>query len=179
MKAQFIQFVPNMLSTLRLVLACLFPFCPEGLWIWLILSSGFSDFLDGWVARRRHVESWQGGLIDAVADKAFMLIALITLICAGKFSPWWLPAVLARDLIVAITAAYALYCRSWQSFQQMEAKWSGKLATAGQFLMLVIVALFPELTGAIILFTVLLSIIAACHYGLLFIQALRHRAENK
>jgi cardiolipin synthase (CMP-forming) len=172
---RYLAIIPNILSTLRLCLACLFPFCPEELWIWLILGSGASDFLDGWCARRWKVASWQGGLLDAIADKMFMLVVLITFAMTGKFLIWWIPAVIARDLTVGIAAGYAALIRAWSSFHDMGARWSGKVATAGQFLLLITVVLFPEAITVALLITVFCSAIAACDYGLLFYQALRQR----
>lgn len=172
---RYLALIPNILSALRLVLACLFPFCPEELWLWLILGSGATDFLDGWCARRWKVSSWQGGLLDAVADKMFMLAALTTFAMAGKFPIWWIPAVIARDLTVGIAAGYAAAIRSWDSFREMGARWSGKLATAGQFTLLLTVVLFPGVIAAALFVTVLCSAIAAADYGLLFYQALRRR----
>jgi len=160
--------IPNILSTLRLGFACVFPFSPPQFWIWLILGSGCSDFFDGWLARRWQVTSWQGGLIDAVADKMFILSALGTLAYAGSFSLWWIPAVIARDLTVAIIAAYAASIHSWESFQKMEARLSGKLATAGQFLLLLVAVLFSELTVVVLFLTIVCSVAAACDYGRVF-----------
>jgi len=170
MNRQLQSIIPNLLSLSRLGFACVFPFSPQYLWIWLILGSGCSDVLDGWLARRWKVTSWQGGLIDAVADKMFILSALGTLSSIGSFSLWWIPAVIARDLTVAVIAAYAAAIHSWKSFKTMEARLSGKLATAGQFLFLFVVVLFPEMTVAVLFFTIVCSIIAACDYGRVFYQ---------
>ncbi|MBU1986686.1 MAG: CDP-alcohol phosphatidyltransferase family protein [Proteobacteria bacterium] len=177
---QYLALIPNILSTLRLGLACLFPFCPEELWVWLILGSGASDFLDGWCARRWKVSSWQGGLLDAVADKMFMFAALTTVAMTGKFPIWWILAVIARDLTVGIAAAYAATIQSWASFREMGARWSGKLATAGQFLLLLTVVLFPGMAPVALFISVSCSVFAAGDYGLLFYQALhrQHRDKN-
>ena len=176
---QYIRFVPNILSTVRLVLACLFPFAPEQLWVWLIIGSGGSDVLDGWIARRWQVQSRAGAILDGVADKLFILIALLTVAGAGKFSLGWLPLLLARDLLVAFTAAYAASIRSWESFNEMDVRWSGKLATAGQFLLLLVAVLVPAGIRFALLLAILLSVIAAADYGRLFILELRRRAEEK
>jgi len=176
---QYIRFVPNILSTVRLILACLFPFVPEQLWIWLIIGSGGSDVLDGWIARRWQVQSRAGAILDGVADKLFILIALLTVAGSGKFSLWWLPPLLARDLLVAFTASYAAWIRSWESFNEMDVRWSGKLATAGQFLLLLVAVLFPAGTRFALLLAILFSVIAAADYGRLFILELRRRAEEK
>lgn len=175
----YLALIPNILSTLRLGLALIFPFCAEELWIWIILGSGASDVLDGWCARRWKVASWQGGLLDAIADKMFMLVVLITFVMAGNFSIWWLPAVIARDLTVAIAAAYALMIRSWASFRDMEARFSGKLATAGQFILLITVVLYPGIIPLALFVTVSCSSFAAGDYGLLFYQALRRQHTEK
>lgn len=179
MTKNVIRYIPNALSTGRILLACAFPFAPEWLWLWIVLGSGFSDFLDGWVARRWQVQSWQGGLLDGVADKLFILCALTTFIAAGKFSVWWLPALLARDLLVAFTAIYAVAIQSWESFKKMDARWSGKVATVGQFLLFLIVLIFPDKIWPALCGASLLSVGAACDYGWLFLLELRHRAEEK
>ena len=176
---RYIRFVPNILSTIRLVLACLFPFAPEQLWVWLIIGSGGSDVLDGWIARRWQVQSRAGAILDGVADKLFILIALLTVAGASKFSLWWLPLLLARDLLVAFTAAYAASIRSWESFNEMDVRWSGKLATAGQFLLLLVAVLFPAGIRFALWLAILFSVIAAADYGRLFLLELRRRAEEK
>ncbi|KAF0187788.1 MAG: phosphatidylglycerophosphate [Desulfobulbaceae bacterium] len=172
---RFLALIPNILSALRLALACIFPFAPQEMWVWLILGSGTSDFLDGWCARRWKVTSWQGGLIDAVADKMFMLSALFTFAMADKFTVWWILAVISRDLTVAVAAGYTAAIGSWHSFRDMGARWSGKLATAGQFLLLLTVAVLPVGIPVILVLTVLCSAYAAGDYGLLFYQALKRR----
>ncbi len=175
MTRRHLALIPNALSWLRLALALLFPFCPEAFWVWMILGSAASDFLDGWCARRLKVASWKGGLLDAVADKSFMLIALATFAMNGRWTVWWIPAILARDLTVAVAAAYTALIRSWVSFHSMGARWSGKLATAGQFFFLVTAAIVPSMIPMALWITVPCSIFAAGDYGLLFYQALRQR----
>ena len=172
------RFVPNILSSLRLFLAFVFPFAPEQTWIWLVICSGCTDFLDGWIARRWQVASWQGGLLDAVADKAFVLSVLVSMAYVGKFSFWVVPVILARDLMVAFAAAYASILRLWDSFQKMDARWSGKIATAGQFLLFVVVLLFPAYTNGVLVVAVLFSAAAAFDYGWLFVKALLKRAKE-
>lgn len=172
--------LPSVLSTLRLLLALAFPFCPERLWVWFILAAGISDIVDGWLARRWKVESWQGGLLDAVADKVFVLTVLIVFATAGKFDPFWIPLVLSRDLLVLLTALYAAVSRSWGSFKKMEARFSGKLATGGQFALFAIAVLLPEQTRYALLIAAFCSIVAAVDYGRLFAQALTGQStENR
>jgi phosphatidylglycerophosphate synthase len=176
---RFLDSLPNLLSAFRLLLAALFPFCREQIWIWLVLAAGASDFLDGWIARRWHLESWQGGLLDAVADKLFVLSVLVTFVLSAKFSPWWLPGLLARDLTVALIALYAFCRREWASFQKMAASISGKLATAGQFLFFATVVLAPAYSNSVFVVAVLFAFLAAFDYGRRFVVALRQRAAER
>ncbi|PLX47985.1 MAG: hypothetical protein C0613_12600 [Desulfobulbaceae bacterium] len=173
------RFVPNILSTLRLLLAIAFPFVAPVWWIWLVVVSGCTDFLDGWIARRWQVASWQGGLLDAVADKTFVLVVLLSMAAAGKFSFWFIPLILARDLTVAFAAAYAALLRLWHAFRDMDARWSGKLATAGQFLLFTVVLLMPQQTAMALGLVVAASGVAALDYGRLFVKALQERARQR
>lgn len=172
MKNQILYIIPNSLSFSRLCLGLFFPFVPEHAWIWLVICGGASDALDGWIAKRWNLTSWQGGLLDATADKVFVLSALLTFMLAGKFSIIWIPFIVARDLSVTIIAGYTAMKRAWNSFRIMDARWSGKIATIGQFLFLLVVILLPKLTEPALYFTVAVSFIAAADYIREFIKAL-------
>jgi cardiolipin synthase (CMP-forming) len=170
-----IRHVPNLLSLFRLVLALLLPFSPERYWFWIVVGGGGSDFLDGWIARKWKVESWQGGLIDAVADKIFVLSALLTFVAAGIFSLWWVPGIVLRDLTVTLIAAYAAWNSAWTSFRNMDARVSGKAATGGQFLLLLLASLGWADILYVLFLTILLSLLASVDYGRQFIAALHDR----
>lgn len=170
---KIIRPLPNILSTFRLLVAFWFPFCQQQEWLWLVLAGGASDFLDGWIARRWKVESWQGGLIDAIADKMFVLSVLVTYAMAGIFSGWWIPAVIARDLTVTAIALYVMYRRSWASFREMDVSRSGKLATTCQFTLFLVVLLAPSFLQYVLIFTSLVSVLAALDYGKQFMRALQ------
>ena len=175
---QYIQFVPNILSAFRLILAFLFPFAPEYAWTWLIIGGGGSDALDGWLARRWHAQSRTGAILDAVADKIFVLSALLTFAVAEKFPLFLMPPLLARDLLVAGTAIYAVSIGAWESFNRMDVRWPGKLATAGLFILLLTSVLCEQKISLALWPAILFSIFAACDYGRLFILELRRRAAT-
>jgi phosphatidylglycerophosphate synthase len=171
---------PSILSSFRLLAALAFPFCPSNLWAWLIIGAGLSDIFDGWLARKWHVESWQGGLIDAIADKFFVLTVLIVFVTDGKFSPFWIPVVISRDILVLCTATYIAALRVWGSFTKMSARISGKLTTGGQFILFLTVIFAPDKTSAALFFASFCSLLAAYDYGRLFIQALtEHSLKNR
>lgn len=94
---------PNVLSMLRLVLVPIF--------IWLILTyqdnwallvltlSGLSDYFDGKIARHYNQVSRVGQLLDPLADRLYILSALLGL-AWREILPWWLVAVLVGREVV-------------------------------------------------------------------------------
>lgn len=171
--------IPSILSSFRLLAALAFPFCGEASWLWLIVVAAISDVLDGWLARRWQAVSWQGGLIDAVSDKLFVLSVLVVYAANGKLAPLWIPAVISRDLLVLSTAIYIVAARLWRTFQEMPARVLGKLATGGQFVLFLVVAAVPDMTIYGLLLASLCSAMAAIDYGLLFCRALTGRSRGR
>ena len=129
----WIRPVPNILSVLRIAAAGYLPFAPSSWRLGLVLFAGISDWLDGFIARRFHATSPSGALLDGIADKAFVLAAVITFVGAANIPLWQGLVVMARDLTVAAIAAYAVFKRAWAAFGHMEARWAGKLTTAFAF----------------------------------------------
>ncbi len=171
--------IPSALSAARLLISLAFPFFPQNFWVWLIVGAGVSDVADGWLARRWKVESWQGGLLDAVSDKVFVFVVLCVLAAAGKFSPLWIPIVLSRDIVVAVTSLYVLSCGTWQSYKKLGVRASGKLATGGQFALFLVVLLYPEGKSLALLFSSACSVWAAFEYGRLFYQVVCQQLGEK
>lgn len=86
--------LPNVLSGLRLLGVPLF--------LWLVLGpeadawalavlvvSGATDFLDGWLARRWNQTTRVGQLLDPVADRLYILAVVVGL-GLREVIPWWL-----------------------------------------------------------------------------------------
>lgn len=161
-----------MLSGSRLLISLIFPFSAEWLRLWLVVAAGASDLADGWLARKWHSMSWLGGLIDAIADKVFVLTVLIVFVAGNRFSPIWLPIVLSRDLTVFLTTCYIAVCGRWEALRRMKARAMGKLATGGQFLLFVTVLLWPEMSVYGLVIASLCSGCAAMDYGRLFLREL-------
>ena len=100
--------VPNALSALRLLGVPVFLWLilgPEadGAAVLLLMVSGFTDYLDGMIARRWHQISRLGQLLDPLADRLYILATLLGLGLRG-IVPWWLVGLLVgRDLLLAAT----------------------------------------------------------------------------
>jgi CDP-diacylglycerol--glycerol-3-phosphate 3-phosphatidyltransferase len=63
-------------------------------------AAGVSDQIDGWLARRWHVESEFGKYADPLADRLMIDAAVIMLVIAGRL-PWpALAVIVARDALL-------------------------------------------------------------------------------
>lgn len=123
--------VPNVLSILRLSLLPLFLWLvlgPEadGWAVALLMVMGISDYLDGYIARRWNQYSAVGEILDPVADRLYMLCAVIGL-GAREIIPLWLALLLpARDLFLWTLVPF-LRSRGYNS---LPVHFLGKAATA-------------------------------------------------
>ena len=66
----------------------------------LYAVTGATDFLDGWVARRRNLVTVIGKFLDPLADKLIVMAALVMLVHLGRVAAWVCIVVLAREFIV-------------------------------------------------------------------------------
>lgn len=123
--------VPNLLSILRLCLLPLFLWLvlgPEedGWAVVLLMAMGISDYLDGYIARRWNQSSSLGEILDPVADRLYMLCAVIGL-GVREIIPLWLAVLLpARDLFLWTLVPF-LRSRGYNS---LPVHFLGKAATA-------------------------------------------------
>jgi cardiolipin synthase len=99
--------LPNALSALRLVGVPFF--------LWLVLTghdaaavivlmvSGFTDWLDGKIARKWNQMSHVGQLLDPAADRLYILATLIGLTARGVVPLWFTVVLVGRDVLLAPT----------------------------------------------------------------------------
>ncbi len=97
--------LPNVISASRLLGVPLFLWLvlgpEEDLWALVVLMvSGVSDFLDGWLARKLNQTSELGRLLDPVADRLYILAVVLGL-ALREVIPWWMAVSLPlRDLLL-------------------------------------------------------------------------------
>lgn len=97
--------IPNLVSLLRLALVPVFAVLivvGEDVWALAVLAfSGFTDWLDGVLARRLHQVTRLGQMLDPAADRLFIFVTLVGLTWRDVI-PWWLLVVIvARDVMLA------------------------------------------------------------------------------
>lgn len=122
--------IPNIISFARLATV------PFFLWLWFAGSrevavvvyaiGAFTDFLDGFIARRTNSVSELGKLLDPLADRVFIVALAIALVGGGTL-PWGLAvAIIGRDVV--ILSLYPLVQR--RGVPKIAVNFAGKSATA-------------------------------------------------
>lgn len=140
--------LPNLLSFLRLALVPVFLVLlveGEDIWALVVLAiSGFTDFLDGFLARRLNQVTRLGQLLDPAADRLYILAALLGLAWRDLI-PWWLVAVIiSRDVMLLVIGIFLARI----GHGAFPVNWVGKCATASLFLglpLLMLAAALPDL----------------------------------
>jgi cardiolipin synthase len=138
--------VPNILSFLRLALVPVFLVLlveGEDLAALAVLAlSGFTDFLDGYLARRLNQVSKLGQLLDPAADRLYILAALLGLGWRDLIPLWLVVVIIARDVMLIALAAWLAKI----GHGAFPVNWVGKWATACLFVglpLLMLAAAFP------------------------------------
>ncbi len=163
--------IPNALSSSRILLAFAFPFLPVALRLPAIIWSLLSEFFDGHLARRWKVESKLGQALDPIADKFFVLSTVGVLIYEGKLSWFHFGLVAMRDIIVSIGTISVMLESRADALASLKPKFSGKVATAFQFLLLVTLFARPEISWPLLVATAIVS----CFSGLDYLYDVLHR----
>jgi len=103
----------------------------------VFLIAALSDWLDGYIARRRRQTTVMGAFVDPLADKLLVTAALVSLVALDDLSAWVAMVVIARELAVTglrmVAAAKGVVISA--------SKW-GKVKTLSQ--MVAIAALMVE-----------------------------------
>lgn len=100
--------LPNVLTMLRMALI--------GVFIWLFVTgnrylalavflfAGATDFLDGYIARKRHIVTSFGKLMDPLADKLMLITALACLTAEGLVPLWVILVTVGKELFMIVGA---------------------------------------------------------------------------
>ena len=102
----------NLITVLRTLFSIGLLFCPvpSTAFYALYLSAGFTDMIDGTVARITHTESEFGAKLDTVADFVFVAVCLAKLLPILHLPTWqyaWIAGIAAVKAINAISGYVA------------------------------------------------------------------------
>ncbi|MDD9993517.1 MAG: CDP-diacylglycerol--glycerol-3-phosphate 3-phosphatidyltransferase [Rhodospirillales bacterium] len=144
---------PNAVTGLRILMVpvlvgSFFIAGASGLWLGFAVfaAAAFSDFLDGWLARRLDQHSLLGRILDPIADKLLVAAALVMLATDGRAPVIAVVAILLREFLIsglreALAGKVALPV-------QPLAKWKTAAQMSAIALLLLTPAIAPWLTEA-------------------------------
>lgn len=123
--------IPNAVSIARLlgvpVFLWLVLVTEQDWWALAVLAlAGFTDYLDGYLARRLHQSTRVGQILDPVADRLYILAVVIGL-AIRDIIPWWLAVALPMRDVLLIALVPALRTRGYSA---LPVHFLGKAATA-------------------------------------------------
>ena len=186
MKFSQIFTAPNQLTLLRMIFV---PFIVihlvEGRYLWALavfMAAGFSDGLDGLLARRLHQQTLLGEYLDPIADK-FLLSTMFLVLSILHKIPWkFTVLVFSRDISILAASAVLFAIAGLRNFRPSI---FGKANTFSQIAAVFFVLLFQvdSLGWIWIARTVFLratfffTIASALHYVILVQQRLRENQQ--
>ena len=99
--------IPNILTMLRIaaipIMAGLLlsPSRDAGFWAAAVFSmASFTDWLDGYLARRMGIVTVFGKFLDPIADKLIVMAAMIMVLPFGRIPAWMVLVILGREIII-------------------------------------------------------------------------------
>lgn len=153
------------LSLSRLLLAVLFVYASDDATrAGLALTSGFTDVLDGWIARRWGLTTPLGAILDPACDRAFVVTAVLTLTIEGRLTVLAAALLLLRDALAVLAWLATRAIPSWRGLN-FQARLPGKLVTLVQFLTLLAALLWPASVRVLVALTAGLAVAAVVDYA--------------
>ena len=100
---------PNVISIQRITGSVSLLFCDVTGWpFWVLyVSCGFSDMVDGWLARIIHAETKAGAILDSVADLSFVICCTIRLLPSLSIPSWlwiWAGIIIVVKIVSQLSA---------------------------------------------------------------------------
>ena len=167
--------LPNKLTMLRVILVPFFMFFAAGSHIGtadynavfhlvagvIFAVASFTDFLDGYIARKNHLVTDFGKFMDPLADKCLVTAAMLWFVEIGQMPAWALLVVIIREFGVS-----GLRMVAADKGRVIAAGWSGKVKTASTMVCIVLMFLpIPaELNLACVAVIVLTTIYSGVEY---------------
>ena len=127
--------------------------------------ASFTDFLDGYLARRDNLVTNFGKFMDPLADKLLVCAALICLIQTGQLPAWVVIIIISREFIIS---GFRLIASD--NGVVIAASYWGKFKTVSQMLMVIVMILnIPhiafEILGTVLMWlAVVLTIVSLLDY---------------
>lgn len=171
--------IPNALTAVRLLLA--FP-CAWSIYsgeytaaIVIFIVAFLTDFLDGTIARRCNQSTEFGRMLDPIADKTFVILAVLTIFLRGLVPVWFLGIIIARDVLILLGGLYAM--RRIRVVIPSNNYGRAAVVTIGLSLMVALFELTEILPYAMAL-AVLMSLLSLAVYAVGMVRRLKNSSKN-
>lgn len=166
------KYIPNILTVIRLIIipifiSVFFSSIPNknNIALALFLFANFTDFLDGYIARKYNLITDLGKVLDPLADK-LLLMGVLYCLYSTNILPF------AFLLLVIISETFMIFYGSYLYFKNekviIPSNIFGKLATLIFFITIVLIFIFPQ-SGMImylVFISIVLKVVALVNYGL-------------
>lgn len=170
--------IPNALSLLRLLMIPCFVrmyLVREDMLgtALILLLSGLTDTLDGFIARRFDMISNLGKALDPVADKLTQIAMTACLV--WRFPHMWLVlgALCVKELFVLVSSLMAIH----RIENVLPSDWHGKMTTTALYAAMIAHLIFPEMPGqlsdGLICICTAMILLSGVLYGIRNIRAIR------
>lgn len=110
----------------------------------LFCVASFTDFLDGYVARKYNQVTDFGKFVDPLADKLLVTSALVLFVGQGALAGWMVCVIIARELIITSLRVVAA-----NKGRVLAATWTGKVKTCVQIGGIIVIYLYYIFIGAV------------------------------
>ena len=136
----------------------------------LFAVASFTDFLDGYLARKNHLVTDFGKFMDPLADKLLVCSALICLIALDRIPAWIVIVIISREFIISGFRLIAA-----DNGVVIAASYWGKFKTASQMVTVILLVLNIQNT----VFTVLGTVFIYISLVLTVVSLIDYIAKNK
>lgn len=173
--------IPNILSFFRI---CLIPLIiwlyfveEKSIWAgYVLILSGVTDIVDGFIARQFHMISNLGKVLDPVADKLTQAAMLICLIIRFPLMIFPLLLMLAKEVYMGVSGLLVIQ----KTGIVLGAEWHGKAVTFLLYAMIIFHVFYAEITNAVsIMFITACTVMIAVSFILYGIRNTKALKQEK
>lgn len=165
--------IPNILTMFRLFLIPVFIlifFSGIGnsliLAVAIFLVAGFTDVLDGYIARKFNMITKWGIVLDPLTDKLMLLTVLSCLVIEG-YTPLWILLVIGAKEIFMIICGTLLYRQDWV----IPSNIFGKVSTLLFYLSILIISLGFRYGNYLLYVAVFSAVVAFVNYLVIYLKS--------
>ena len=139
--------IPNLLSLIRVLMIpiIVWLYCDQGDYrsaSGLVVLSGLTDVADGIIARKFHLVSDLGKILDPIADKLTQAALIFCLISKYELMLWLFIFFAVKEITMGISGLIVIKKKDVVN----SAQWFGKLATVVLYTVMILLFLFPDIS---------------------------------